>query len=124
MYTCRTLQLPWNPSSQATLFAPEKWSFKRSGLSLGVEIYTFMFRFTLSIGLSRAGGLSKGVLMFSDEINSLKEPVFLCPCCTIPCYSTLIKGSFSIKGLSVSITIEILGSFYTCTYKHNRHINI
>ena len=50
--------LQWNPSCEATPFASEKWPFKRGGLSSGVEIYTFMFRFTLSSGLSRGGGLS------------------------------------------------------------------
>ena len=33
-----------NPSCEATPFAPEKWPFKRGGLSSGVEINTFMFR--------------------------------------------------------------------------------
>ena len=51
--------IQWNPSCEATPFAPEKWPFKRGGLS-GVEINTFMFRFTLSGGLSRGGGLSSG----------------------------------------------------------------
>ena len=41
-----------------TPFAPGKWPFKRGGLSSGVDINTFMFRFTLSRGLSRGGGLS------------------------------------------------------------------
>ena len=54
------LPLQWNPSCEATLFASEKWPFKRGGLPSGVEINTFMFRFTLSIGLSRGGGLSSG----------------------------------------------------------------
>ena len=50
----------WNPSCEATPFAPEKWPFKRSGLSSGVKINEFMFRFTLSRGLSRGFGLSSG----------------------------------------------------------------
>ena len=50
----------WNPSCEATPFASEKWPFKRGGLSSGVEINTFLFRFTLSSGLSRGGGLSSG----------------------------------------------------------------
>ena len=50
----------WNPSCEATPFAPEKWPFKRGGLSSGVEINTFMFRFTLSSGLSRGVGLLSG----------------------------------------------------------------
>ena len=50
----------WNPSFEATTFASEKWPFKRGGLSSGVEINTFMFRFTLSSGLSRGVGLSSG----------------------------------------------------------------
>ena len=52
--------IQWNPSCEATPFASEKWPFKRGGLSSGVEINTFMFRFTLSSGLSRGGGLSSG----------------------------------------------------------------
>ena len=52
--------LQWNPSCEATLFAPEKWPFKRGGLSSGVEINAIMFRFTLSRGLSRGGDLSSG----------------------------------------------------------------
>ena len=54
------LYIQWNPSCEATPFAPEKWSFKRGGLLPGVEINTFMFRFTLSSDLSRRGGLSSG----------------------------------------------------------------
>ena len=50
-----------NHSCEATTFAKEKWPFKRGGLSSGVEINTFMFRFTLSSGLSRGGGLSSGL---------------------------------------------------------------
>ena len=52
--------LQWNPSCEATPFAPEKWPFKRGGLLSGVEINTFMFTFTLSSNLSRGGGLSSG----------------------------------------------------------------
>ena len=54
------LHIQWNPSCEATPFEPEKWPFKRGGLLSGVEINTFMFRFTLSRGLSRGGGLSSG----------------------------------------------------------------
>ena len=64
----------WKPSCEATPFAPEIWTFKRGGLSSGVEINTFMFRFTLSGGLSRGGGLSKGVPLYFQ----LKELIF-CP---------------------------------------------
>ena len=52
--------IQWNPSCEATPFASEKWPFKRGGLSSGVEINTFMFRFTLASGLSRGVGLSSG----------------------------------------------------------------
>ena len=45
--------MQWNLS-----LAPEKWPFKRGGLLSGVEIN--MFRFTLSSGFSRGGGLSSG----------------------------------------------------------------
>ena len=55
-----TCPVQWNPSCEATPFAPGKWAFKRGGLSSGVEINTFMLRFTLSSGLSRGGGLSSG----------------------------------------------------------------
>ena len=53
-------QILWNPSCEATPFAPERWPFNRGGLSSGVEINTFMFRFTVSNGLSRGVGLSSG----------------------------------------------------------------
>ena len=52
--------IQWNPSCEATPFSPEKWPFKRGGLSLGVEIYTFIFRVTVLSGLSRGVGLSSG----------------------------------------------------------------
>ena len=54
------LELQWNSYCEVTPFASEKWSFKRGGLSSRVEINTYMFRFTLSSGLSRGGGLSSG----------------------------------------------------------------
>ena len=57
---CRKSTIQWNPSCEATPFASEKWPFKRGGLSSGVEINTFMFRFTLSNGISRGGGPSSG----------------------------------------------------------------
>ena len=41
-------------------FCIRKVGFKWGGLSSGVEINTFMFRFTLSSGLSREGGLLSG----------------------------------------------------------------
>ena len=65
----RLFHAPWNPSFKATPFAPEKWPFKRDGLTSGVEINTSMFRFTLSIGLSRGGGLSKGVPLYLVRIK-------------------------------------------------------
>ena len=49
-----------DPFCEATPFASEKWPFKRGGLSSGVEINKFMFRFTLSSGLSRGGDLLSG----------------------------------------------------------------
>ena len=66
------------PSFEATPFAQEKWPFKRGGLSSGVEINTFMFRFTLSCGLSRGGGLSSGwplksgiyIISYTNNINT------------------------------------------------------
>ena len=48
--------IQWNPSCEVGAFAPEKWPFKRGGLSSVVEINTFMFRFTC---LSRGGWPSK-----------------------------------------------------------------
>ena len=53
----RPIVQQWNPSFEATLFAPENWPFKRGGLLSMEEINTFMFRFTLSSGLSRGVGL-------------------------------------------------------------------
>ena len=50
--------IQWKPSCEATPFASEKWPFKRGGLLSGVEINTFMFRFSLSSGLSRGSDLS------------------------------------------------------------------
>ena len=52
--------IQWNPSCEATPFASEMWPFKRGGLSSGVEINIFMFRFTVSNGLSRGVGPSSG----------------------------------------------------------------
>ena len=52
--------IQWNSSCEATPFVAEMWPFKRGGLSSGVEISTFMLRFTLSSGLSRGVGLSSG----------------------------------------------------------------
>ena len=40
------LMIQWNPSCEATSFVPEKWPYKRGGLSSGVKINTFMFSFT------------------------------------------------------------------------------
>ena len=54
------LAIQWNPSCEATPFAAEMWPFKRGGLSSGVEINTFMFRLTVSSGLSRGVGLLSG----------------------------------------------------------------
>ena len=56
LVTClsqKSIQL--KPSGDTTLFEKKIWPFKRShsGLSSGVEIYTFMFRFSLSRGLTR-----------------------------------------------------------------------
>ena len=48
------------PLVRPPLLHQKKWPFKRGGLSSGVEINTFMFKFTLSSGLSRGGGLSSG----------------------------------------------------------------
>ena len=60
-WTCPSWRpVQWNPSCEATPFAPEKWPFKRGGLLSGVKINTFMFRFPLSTGLSRGGGLISG----------------------------------------------------------------
>ena len=52
------------PFVRPPLLHKKKLPFKRGGLSSEVEINTFMFRFTLSSGLSRGGGLSKGVLLY------------------------------------------------------------
>ena len=34
----------WNPSCEATPFAPEKWSFKRGGLLSGVDLFFCVLR--------------------------------------------------------------------------------
>ena len=54
-------------------FKSEMWPFKRGGLSSGVEINTFMFRFTLSSGLSRGFGLSSGVPFYLSNLNYLEN---------------------------------------------------
>ena len=54
------MYIQWNPSCEATHFASEKWPFKKGGLSSGVGINSFLFRYTLPSGLSRGGGLSSG----------------------------------------------------------------
>ena len=62
-------------------FCIKKWPFKRGGLLPGVEINTLMFRFTLSSGLSRGGGLSSGwplrkgstVIIFTRKWNAKFE---------------------------------------------------
>ena len=59
-YKPMNYKLQWNSSYEATPFAPERWPFKRCGLLSGVEINTFMFRFTLSNGHYRMVGLSSG----------------------------------------------------------------
>ena len=56
----RTMCITVEPLLWGHPFASEKWPFKRGGLLLGVEINTYMFRLTLSSGLSRGGGLSSG----------------------------------------------------------------
>ena len=67
-----TITIQWNPSCAATSFAPrnvvfqEGWHVIRSG----VEINTFMFRFTLLSGFSRGGGLiSGGSIVYSCMIS-------------------------------------------------------
>ena len=59
-YQMTHYRIQWNPSCEATPFESERCPFKRGGLSSGVEINTFMLRFTLSSGLSRGGGLLSG----------------------------------------------------------------
>ena len=49
------LIIQWNPSCEASPFAPVKWPFKWGGLLSGVEINTFM-----SSGLSRGCDLLSG----------------------------------------------------------------
>ena len=59
-----SFKIQWNPSCEATTFAPEMWPFKRVGLSSSVEINTFVFGFTEASPEGSAlhqGGLSKGV---------------------------------------------------------------
>ena len=59
-YTHAYIHIQWNLSCETTNFASDKWPFKRGGLSSGVEINKFMFRFALSSGLSIGDGLSSG----------------------------------------------------------------
>ena len=60
LYENDSKPIQWNPSCEANPFASQKWPFKRGGLLSGVKINTFMFRYTLSSGLSRGGSLSSG----------------------------------------------------------------
>ena len=76
--------LQWNSSCEATAFVSEKWPFKKGGFSSGVEINTFMFRFTLLSGLSRGGGLSSGwplkrgsTVLLSSHFNLLQHEEFI-----------------------------------------------
>ena len=48
------------PSSEATHFAPDMWSFERGILSPGLESNTFMSRFTSISGLYIGIGCSSG----------------------------------------------------------------
>ena len=52
--------IQWNPSYEAIPLAPKLWPFKRGGISSGVEIHTYVSRFTLSSGLPRWVGFQKG----------------------------------------------------------------
>ena len=63
-------------------FLHKKWPFKRGGLSSGVKINTFMLRFTLSSGLSRGGGLSKGFPLYIDFDNDCLLAMYPSPCNT------------------------------------------
>ena len=76
------MEKPWYPSCKATHFVAEIWPFKRGGLSSGVRINTFMFRFTLSSSLfrrvgSQEGGLSKGVPLYQSPHRARKSRVYL-----------------------------------------------
>ena len=71
------ITIQWNHSCKATFFAPEKWHFKRGGLSSGVWINTFMFRFTLLSGLLRGSGLSSGWPLKRDS-TVLHRNTFSC----------------------------------------------
>ena len=71
--------IQWNPSCEATPFASEKWPFKRGGLSSGVDINTFMFKFTLPSGLYRGGCLSSGWLFkrgLTVHVRLFHFPIF------------------------------------------------
>ena len=46
-YVSLIFNVQWNPSCKTTLFAPEKWPFKRGGLSSGVKINTFVVRYNV-----------------------------------------------------------------------------
>ena len=60
-------------------FAPEKWPFKRGGLSSGVEFNTFMFRFTLSDGLCIGVDLSSRWPLKKDfTVSEMKISVREC----------------------------------------------
>ena len=69
-FTSEVIQ--WNPSCEATPFVPEKWPFKRSGLSSVVDINTLCLDLHCQVAVlermaSCQGGLSKGVPLNSTR---------------------------------------------------------
>ena len=57
-----------NSSCEATHFVPEKWLFKRGDLSSGIKFNKFMFRFTLSSGLSSGWPQKRGSTVISNAL--------------------------------------------------------
>ena len=51
--------IQWNPSCEATLFASEKWPFKRGGLSSGVEIYIYVLIYIVKWPFQKGWPLKK-----------------------------------------------------------------
>ena len=96
-------------------FSPEKWPFKRDGLSSEEEINTFLFRFTKSSGLSRGGGLSKGwpLKRGSTVITIDLECTFLLSS------STVFMFSIQTASTGPSNKIHFLSSFGLLAYSRN-----
>ena len=95
-------RIRWIPSCEVTPFAPEMLPFKRGGLSSGVEINTFMFRFTLSSGLPGMGwplvrvASQKGFYCISTCSVCIEQYISTDSKPVRPVYCTLRRVAYSV----------------------------